>query len=339
MLKKDRKNNHKNNRKLVFKDLIEVKTWQKIQDNFSVVTEVGIRTLDAEGALVTLPSREPRLCSDLLKDPSVKERVCGSCLPTFLGGEAIVDKNLSFVCQAGMHNFSVPLKVDERVFGYIILGPVILVMRKSKEEYRKAADELGLNLEDFWSAILEIRVTSFHGIQALVELLKDVGEYNLKSAYKNKMREKEVVMAPDSAKFARLLNALLDVAFEISGADIGSIMIYDKASNELRIHVSRGIDKDIVSKTRVRLGTGISGIAAKEGESLLLDENTTDNRIRPYLSRPYINSAMVIPLKTENRVVGVMNLGALGTSSVRFSRDNINVMNKLADLATVAAPV
>ena len=146
-------------------------------------------------------------------------------------------------------------------------------------------------------------------------------------------------MALGSPKFARLLNALLDVAFEISGADIGSIMVYDKVNKELRIHVSRGIADEIVKKARVKLGSGISGIAAKEGEPFLLDEDTTDNRIRPYFNRPYISSSMVIPLKAENRVMGVMNLGALKTSSVRFNKGNINLMSKLADLATVAAPV
>lgn len=339
MLGIGRRNNLSNNQPLSLKDLLNVKKWQKIQDNFSVVAGVSIRTVDSEGAPVTSPSREPRLCRELLKDSPAKSRACGSCLPTFLGGKGIVDKNLSFVCQAGVHNFSAPLKVDEQVFGYVILGPVILVMRKSKEEYRKAAEELNLDLEDFWSAILEIKVTSFSGIQSLVELIKDVGEYNLTSAYKNKLKQKEAVMAPGSPKFTRLLNALLDVAFEITGADIGSVMVYDKSSKELSIHVSRGIAEEIVKSAKVKLGSGISGIAAKEGRSFLLDENTTDNRIRSYFNRPNISSSMVIPLKAENRVVGVMNLGALVTSSVRFNNDNINLMNKLADLATVAVPV
>lgn len=104
------------------------------------------------------------------------------------------------------------------------------------------------------------------------------------------------------------------------------------------LNVSRGIADEIVKSARVKLGSGISGIAAKEGKPLLLDENTTDNRIRPYFSRPNISSSMVIPLKAENRLVGVMNLGALETSAVRFNKDNINLMNKLADLVTAAVP-
>lgn len=191
-------------------DLIDIKTWQKIQDNFSAVTGAGVRLVDAKGISVTSPSGKPRLCADFLKDHLLKEKVCGTCLPTFLGGKAVIDKNLGFVCEtSGAHNFITPLRIDSgKVLGYFIVGPVILVMLKPKEEYRKAAEELGLDLEDLWSAIIEIKVTSFHGIQLLVELIKDVGEFNLKLAYENKVKEKEVVMAPGSPKFTQLLSIM-----------------------------------------------------------------------------------------------------------------------------------
>ena len=256
-------------------------------------------------------------------------------MPTFLGGNEAVDKNLSFICQAGLHNFVAPLRVEGEVRGYLIVGPVVLVMRKPKEAYSKTAQEFCLDLEDFWSAILEIKVVSFHGMQSLIELIKGVGEYTLKLAYQNVMRKKEVIMAT-RGKLTKLLDALLDVAFEISQADIGSVMFFDKVNNELTIQASKGIADEIVKNTRVKLGSRISGIAAKEGESFLIDSNTKDNRIRPYLNRPSLSSSMVIPLKIEKKVVGVMNLGALNTSSVTFNQDNMGLMSKLVDFATLA---
>jgi hypothetical protein len=45
---------------------------------------------------------------------------------------------------------------------------------------------------------------------------------------------------------------------------------------------------------------------------------------------------MVLPLKSEKRVMGIMNLAALQTSPVRFDRKNLNLMNRLLDLASVA---
>jgi len=318
------------------KDLIEIKAWQKIQDNFSAITDICLRTFDAKGNPVTSSSREPRLCRELLRNSPLKKKVCTGCLPTFLGGREVVDKNLSFTCHAGLCSFITPLRIEGRVVGYTIIGPVVLVMRKAKEEYQQIAEKFNLDLEDFWSALLEIKTVSFQGIQSLVELIRDVGEYTIKLAYQNIVKGKEMMMAPDSPKLSRLLNALLEVAFQVTGADIGSIMFFDNDNGELTIKASRGIPEEIVRSTRVKLGDGISGIAAKERTSFLINDDVKDNRIKPYLNRPYISSSMVLPINVGARVRGVVNLGALKTSAVRFDNNNLKSMNKLIDLAAVA---
>lgn len=321
---------------LPFKELIDVDDWQKIQDNFSNITEVGVRTLDPKGNPITVPSRWPRFCSDLLKKSPLKEKLCGECLPTFLGGKGVVDRNLSFICHGGFYNFITPLKSEKgSVLAYAIVGPAFLVMRKSKEEYRRLAEELDVGLEELWSAILEIKLLSFHGMQALVTLIRDVGEYTLRLADRSISKEKEAVMTLDSPRLNRLLNTLLDVAFQITGADIGSIMALDN-NKELIIQASRGIPEEIVKKTRVNLGDGISGIAAKERRSFLIDDHSKDSRIKSYLNRPYLRSSMVLPLNLEDKVRGVINLASLKTSAVRFNTHSIRVINSLIHLAALA---
>ncbi len=317
------------------KDLLDLNQWQKIQDNFSAVTNVGLRTLDNGCKLFTSASHEPRLCSELLKKSQVKNKVCGTCLPTFLGGKEVVNKNLSFICHAGLHNFISPLKVQNRILGYVIVGPVVLGMRKSKQQYNEAAEELNLDLEEFWGAILEIKVISFQGVQSLIELIKDIAEHTLELSYQN-VNRRQMMFKPDPFTLGKLLNALLDVACQVSGADIGSVMTLNNR-DELRIQTSRGLTDTIIRSTRVKVGEGISGIAVKEGEPLLIiDHNTENNRLKHYLKRPQISSSMVIPFKVKNSVVGVINLGTLRTSAVRFNAGNLDLVNKLIDLATVA---
>jgi hypothetical protein len=70
----------------------------------------------------------------------------------------------------------------------------------------------------------------------------------------------------------------------------------------------------------------------------LINEQAQDSRIKPYLNRPYIGSSMVLPIKTENRVVGVMNLGILKNSVLKFSEETIQAMTKLMDLVNVTIP-
>ncbi len=316
--------------------IIDLAVWQRIQDNFSSLTGVGLRTFDTEGKPITTPSGEPRLCGEVFKDLRAKDGFCGPCLPTFLGGRKVVDKNLSFTCPSWLHTFVAPLQASGYVFGYFLIGPVILVMRKPKEQYAQIAEEAGVELEEFWSALLELKVMSLQQAQSMVELVKDVGDYIMMLAYENRKVKREAMLS-DSPKLRKLLEALMDVALQVSEADIGSIMFVDeKEKDVLTIRASRGLPEDVVKNTRVRLGDGISGLAAKERVALLIDEQHSDNRISSHLNRRYIKSSMVIPIKMDSRTVGIMNLGALGTSEVRFDADNLKVMNRLIDLATLA---
>ncbi len=317
------------------RDLVNTKEWQAIQDNFSLITEVSLRTLDAEGNVFTSPSRVPRICTEAESSPALKEKICSCCLPTFLGGNAVVDRNLSYSCFSDLYNFIAPLRVNGgQVLGYIILGPVILVMRKAKEDYLQAAEELGMDLEEYWSMLLEIRTISFNGVRSLVELVKDVAEYILRVAYQN--LNKDAVVGSESLDLNRIFNVLLEVAFQVTGADIGSIMFTEPKGTDLTIRSSRGIPEEIARSTRVSPGEGISGIAVAERKAFLLNEDTSDSRILPYLKRPYIKSSMVVPIVVKGESAGVVNLGTLRESSVRFDRENLQVLQKLVNLASLA---
>jgi putative methionine-R-sulfoxide reductase with GAF domain len=117
---------------------------------------------------------------------------------------------------------------------------------------------------------------------------------------------------------------------------VGSVMFLNPENNELTIKAAKGLPRDIVRNTRVKLGSQVSGIAVKEDRSFLLDAKVSDNRIKKYLKRPQISSSMVIPLKIQDKVLGVMNVGALDTSPVKFSPNNLKLMSRLLDLASLA---
>ena len=319
-------------------NLIDIKEWQKVQDNFSAIADVGLRTLDQDGNSVTKPSAEPKICH-LHIQSALKDELCGCCLPTFLGGRQVVDRNLSYICHLGLHTFIAPLMLEPtKIVGYVAMGPLILVARKPKEEYRKSAELLGIDLDEFWNILLEIRVISFQRAQGIIELIKSFGEYIIRLASRKTSFEDEIqeIISATSEHINALLKVFLDVALQVSGADIGSIMLLKKDTDFMTIRASKGIPEEVVDNTSVKLGDGISGIAAKENKSFLLDDNTSDNRIKKYLTRPYIRSSMVLPITIENNTLGVMNLGALETSPVTFNSTNLQAMSRLIDLAAYA---
>ncbi len=315
-----------------FKDLVSIPDWQKMQDMFSAVTSINLRTLDPEGNLLTAPSGTSTFCEKFLKNSTYGLELCGHSFPTFLGGKAVVDRNLSFACPPGFHHFFSPLRLDSQVAAYVVLGPVILVMRKPKEQYQKLADELNVDLGDLWGAIVEVRVISFHRAQTLMELLVKISEFILTLAYENIIIGKKLSgLLP--AKFEEVLNIILDLALQISGADMGSIMLLDKNKEDLTIRAARGLSDKVIKDTRLKVGNGISGTAVMENRPILIDDRLADNRIQKYLNRPYLKSSMVLPIGTQDKAIGAINLGALEVSPVRFNSDNLESMNKVVNLA------
>ena len=288
------------------------------------MTNIGIRTLDAEGKELARSGGHPFFKR--------------ACLPTFLGGDSVVDKNLSFVCPPGFHNFVSPLRYCDsgKVLAYIILGPVVLVMRRPKEDYKKLAEELGVDFNELWDAVQQTRIISFHRAQSLVTLVRQVGDHVLKFACENAAQGTELVKSA-TVHFAELLKVLLDVAMQLSGADIGSIMFMDKAKKEMTIRAAQGLPENVVQNTRVKVGEGLCGTAVSENKPILIDEDVpADNRIARYLHRPYLKSSMILPIEVGEKVFGCLNLGALEVSPVRFNKDNLDSMRQLIDITTDA---
>jgi ligand-binding sensor protein len=318
-----------------FKDLVDIPDWQKIQDIFFAATNISLRTVDPEGRLITNTSGQTSLCSNFLKNSTYGLEVCGNCLPTFLGGKAVVDHNFGFVCPPGFHSFFSPLKVNNKVLAYIVLGPVILVMRKPKEHYQKLADELDVDLEEIWKTILEIRVISFHRAQTLMDLIVKISEFIMSLSFENLKSGKKIV-GSISEKFKGMLEVLLDLALQISGADLGSILLLEKNKQDLTIRAARGLPDNIIRDTRIKLGDGICGTVAMDNRPLLIDDQLSDNRIKKFLNRPYLKSSMILPIGTAEKAIGTVNLGTLESSPVKFNAANLESMDKVIAMAIEA---
>lgn len=334
MEEKDKKSSSLKN--IDFKNIIGIREWQRIQDRFSAVIHIPMRTVDVHGLPLTNVSGESLLCAKYLSESILLSKACASCLPTFLGGKETVDKHLSYSCLLGLRNFIAALKIDEQTpLAYVILGPVVLIKHKPQSEYKNIANEYNLDIRELYGAIIEIKPSSFNSMLSVVELIEDVGNYLIKSSYRHMTLQREIITV-DIDKVNRLLRAFLDVAFQVSGADSGSIMLLDKTKDELSIFASKGLRNDIVNNARIKFGEGISGTVAKKRASLLIDAHLGNNRIKSYLTRPNLKSSMVLPIKFKQDVLGVINLSTTQSSPVTFNPGDLKLMDRLVDLVSVA---
>lgn len=319
---------------LAFVDLIPTGEWQKIQDKFAILTDICVQTVTPAGQQITQPSKEPRFCLEIPRNSPVYRKMCSPCLPDFLGGSASLDKNLCFCCEAGLFHFVAPLRLSEtRTLAYVILGPVILVMRKEKEEYRNTAEKLGIDPDAFWDRILEIKVISYQYMQAVSELVKDTGLFMLRLAYQ--AFEKRLILAERNAsRPQKFFDDLLSVARGMSQADSGSIMLFDAAKQKMTIKSSYGIPQEIVQSAETPAGTGIAGMVADEGRARLITDKEADRKLRMEMKRPYLGEAMVLPLHAHDTVVGVMNLSLLKTSTGSFNPALLDQLTQLLNITS-----
>jgi len=132
-----------------------------------------------------------------------------------------------------------------------------------------------------------------------------------------------------------LLNQVVHVARRETKADRVSLMLLDEASGELTIEASVGLHRAVVTEAKEKIGKGIAGLVMKRGEPLLLnDETPIDPRIREAMNRGEISSALCVPLKVKDRVIGVLNLAKLGGPP--FTEGDLEMVSILCGQAAIA---
>ncbi len=104
-----------------------------------------------------------------------------------------------------------------------------------------------------------------------------------------------------------LLRWLLKLATKATGAGSGSIMLFDKSTQELYVAFAYGLSQNTLHRTRVRLGEGISGRVAASGKAELIrgDRNPGTSR-----DRCNLQSAICAPVHWQGELLGVINISS-----------------------------
>jgi diguanylate cyclase (GGDEF)-like protein len=87
---------------------------------------------------------------------------------------------------------------------------------------------------------------------------------------------------------------------------------------------------------RIRVGEGVTGWVAARGQPLIVPDASRDARVVDVPGTPGVveESMLLVPLRHENRVTGVIVLSRLGVG--RFDLDNLRLLQVLCDQAAVA---
>jgi len=329
------------------REVINKEKWWDMLSRFIEVLRINIFVVDNRG-LVILPPEERRYGGRLLTDKTLK----------FDLNSDLIDVDQQFERQGiffesynrfNLSCFALPIKIEGgQTVAYMVIGPVILNKRLSGLDYEAMAEEHRCDKSELLNELGGIRVISNVMINSILDLLSEIVRDNIELSLKKKELNRIQTDSKgvnteytETAKeiystvyFDGLLATLLDVALKMTDAECGSIMVQDAHQDDLTIKVSRGLDSQATQNTKIKLGEGIAGIAARDNISFVIRGTEGDNRIKKYLKRPDIKEALVMPLSNDNKVFGVLNLHTKKEGvEIKKSFNNLKYLSELLSSA------
>ncbi|KAF1079522.1 MAG: hypothetical protein GQF41_4080 [Candidatus Rifleibacterium amylolyticum] len=215
------------------------------------------------------------------------------------------------------------MKLEYRghLYGAILIGPFVF-----PESQYKGKQKLPTLTEEQIEAAVE-SVESFF-IQ-MIDLSAEKESLARKEKILSVLEEASNIMN-SSLEFQNLLEFLMDIAIEITGATCGALLLRKEGKNYLEVAVARGKYPQEVKKIRVPFGEGITGWVASNKEALNVPNVLLEPR---YIETPEtIYSEMAVPLLVGENLIGVV---AVDSSELNaFSKDDVLSLNTLASMVT-----
>lgn len=137
-----------------------------------------------------------------------------------------------------------------------------------------------------------------------------------------------------SPKMQQALNTVLDEANRLFGTTMGHIRLINPNTRELEIRASRGLSKAVLKRMSVNLGKGLSGMVAKHGESIVINDVKADPRTAHWNTEADPASSVIsVPLIVEGKTIGVLTISSQEPKN--FTREDESLLTTLASQAAI----
>jgi sigma-B regulation protein RsbU (phosphoserine phosphatase) len=104
------------------------------------------------------------------------------------------------------------------------------------------------------------------------------------------------------------LRRVAELVRKVIDYEIFAILLVNEKTQEMRIRFQVGYARELAERMKIKIGQGVTGMAAQRGEAILVDDVSKHPE---YISAvPSVRSELAIPLIVKNRVIGVLNLEA-----------------------------
>jgi len=102
------------------------------------------------------------------------------------------------------------------------------------------------------------------------------------------------------------LSRVAELVRKVIDYEIFAILLLNEKTQDLRIRFQVGYSREVAERTRVKVGDGVTGVAAQLREPVLVGDVAKDGR---YISAvPNVRSELALPLIVKNRLIGVIDI-------------------------------
>jgi len=222
----------------------------------------------------------------------------------------------------------VPLIVKNTLVGVLTLG-----RKKGANVYQETELSFILQMGNQAAVALESAILDEQKERASKELAKKMS--NLSILYSV---SKALNFANDLKK---ILLFILDKARDAVDAQKASLMLLDKSTGELVVHVVRGVPPDVEEKinkgamecTRIKVGEGIAGQVVATKTHMLVNDVRKDKRFKKS-DVSHVDSILCMPLIANEEVIGVVNLTNKRQGG-KFGQEDVDLLSTLANQAAI----
>lgn len=134
---------------------------------------------------------------------------------------------------------------------------------------------------------------------------------------------------------SELINIILQLAARLSGADRGTVFLWDRKHNEIWSLVGLGLEEHEI---RVSVERGIAGWVARHGDPVRLEDAYADPRFDPTVDCAlgyHTRSLLALPIRNKNdEIIGVLEL--LNKTEGSFSAADQEFLSYLSDHVALA---
>ena len=242
------------------------------------------------------------------RDTIVQDLVSGK--PFVLSAEPVEDPRADFLNGMGALYFF-PIMVFKKLEG--ILRITDRVLKESDKQILMAyCQQTSLSIENQrLHEGLDKKFDRFAAISELTKTMTGIQDYEI------------------------LLQTILDKSAELLKAEQGSLMLVDHDTENLHVEAKKGNSDEVPEKHRINRGEGIAGRVAELGEAILVENLEDDPRVMQKNRQHYKTRSFVsVPLKIDDRIIGVLNLSDKMSGEV-FDEEDLKLIQSFATQAAI----